>query len=123
GGIRVEIRGQEGRRWAHTFQPGPQWRDYRIAWDAFARLPPWRGDGDPPPWRTDDALQIAFSVLGEPGAQAWFELDEVRLVDAADAPGGRPRAWPRWRCAWPACRPARVPPGSTPSAAGCVPRS
>jgi len=86
GGIRVEIRGQEGRRWAHTFQPGPQWRDYRIAWDAFAGLPPWRGDGDPPPWRTDDALQIAFSVLGEPGAQAWFELDEVRLVDAADAP-------------------------------------
>lgn len=80
GTLRVEIRGQEGRRWAHEFQLGPGWQDYQVPWTGFAGLPPWRGDGDPPTWRGDDAMQIAFSVSGAPGAAAWFELDEVRLI-------------------------------------------
>ncbi|MCE7032537.1 amidohydrolase family protein [Lysobacter sp. GX 14042] len=78
GSIRVEIRGQDGRRWAHDFEPGPQWREYAIEWDDFAGLAPW-GGGDPPAWRPDDALQIAFSVAGDPGTTGWYELDEVRL--------------------------------------------
>lgn len=84
--IQVEVRGQDGRRWVHRFELGPQWRDYRVGWDAFAGLPPWRGDGPPPDWRPDDALQIGFSVGGEPGGEAWFELDDVRLFDAGALP-------------------------------------
>lgn len=79
GTIRVEIRGQEGRRWANTFPLGPDWGDYRIAWKQFDGLPPWRGNADPPAWQPNDAMQIGFVVSGEPGSTAWFELDEVRL--------------------------------------------
>ncbi len=79
GSIRVEARGQEGRRWAATFPLGPRWDHYRIAWEQFEGLPPWRGDADPPAWRPDDAVQIGFSVSGEPGSSAWFELDDVEL--------------------------------------------
>lgn len=88
GTIRVEIRGQDGRRWAHAFELGPQWADYRIPWAQFAGLPPWRGDGEPPAWRGDDALQLVFSAGGPPGSVAWFELDDVQLLstDAGDAP-------------------------------------
>ncbi len=82
GSVRVEVRGQDGRRWAHEINLEPQWRDYRIDWKQFAGLPPWRGDGVPPAWRDDDAVQIAFSLGGTPGDAAWFELDEVRLMDA-----------------------------------------
>lgn len=88
GNIRVEVRGQEGRRWAHEFTLGPDWREYRIDWAGFEGLPPWRGDGDPPAWRGDDALQVAFSAGGAPGDTAWFELDDVRLL--APAGGERP---------------------------------
>ncbi|MGY0633318.1 amidohydrolase family protein [Luteimonas sp. A478] len=87
GTARVEIRGQEGKRWAHEFTLGPDWREYRIPWTGFAGLPPWRGDGDPPAWRGDDAVQIAFSLGGAPGDTAWFELDDVRLLDPQEGEG------------------------------------
>lgn len=88
GSIRVEIRGQEGRRWASSFALEPHWTDYRIDWEQFEGLPPWRGDAAPPAWQPDDAVQIGFSISGEPGDTAWFELDDVELfrVDG----GGRP---------------------------------
>ena len=84
GAARIEIRGQEGRRWSHAFTLGPQWSEYRVGWDELQGLPPWRGDDAPPRWRPDDAVQIGFSLSGEPGAAVWFELDEVRLFDTAD---------------------------------------
>ena len=76
----VEVRGQEGRRWMHAIALQPQWREYRIAWKDFQGMRPWRGEGEPPAWRADDAVQIAFTVSGAPGSTAWFELDEVRLA-------------------------------------------
>src|SRR5690606_30250710 len=88
GTARVEIRGQEGRRWASSFALGPGWEDYRVGWEQFEGLPPWRGDADPPAWQPDDALQIGFSLSGEPGDTAWFELDDVELFRADG--GGRP---------------------------------
>lgn len=81
----VEVRGQEGRRWMHAIALQPQWREYRIAWKDFQGMRPWRGEGEPPAWRGDDAVQIAFSVAGAPGSTAWFELDEVRLLEAEAA--------------------------------------
>lgn len=87
GTARVEIRGQEGRRWAHEFTLAPAWREYRVAWSDFAGLPPWRGNGDSPAWRGDDAVQIGFAVSGPPGSTAWFELDDVRLLDPQEGEG------------------------------------
>lgn len=79
GVARVEVRGQEGRRWASSFALAPHWGDYRISWNQFDGLPPWRGDADPPKWLADDAVQIVFSAAGEPGGTVWFELDDVEL--------------------------------------------
>lgn len=76
----VEVRGQEGRRWMHAIPLEPRWREYRLAWKDFEGMRPWRGEGEPPAWRADDAVQIAFTVSGAPGSTAWFELDEVRLA-------------------------------------------
>lgn len=83
GSIRIEVRGQDGRRWAHVFELGPQWREYAIDWDRYEGLEPW-GGGDPPAWRPDDAVQIVFSVGGDPGTTGWYELDEVRLYGGPD---------------------------------------
>lgn len=87
GTLRVEVRGQQGRRWAHEVALGDRWRDYALPWSVFAGLPPYRGDGPPPAWRADDALELAFSVGGEPGERVWFDLDDVVLYEPA--PGAR----------------------------------
>ncbi|MGV8959366.1 MAG: amidohydrolase family protein [Stenotrophomonas sp.] len=77
GGLQLEARALNDRRFAADVEAGARWRTVEIPFSALAGLPPYRADGPLPVWQGNDVQQLVFSANGEPGSKVWFEIDNV----------------------------------------------
>ena len=77
GQLRLETRGLNGHRFSADVEAAAQWRTVEIPFASLDGMPPYRGDGPLPVWKSDAVQQLVFSASGQPGSKIWFEIDNV----------------------------------------------